>query len=335
MHAFQENAFIDGGETQKNDFDASNPVVLIDSEKTRIVAYLDDEPVKESQNVEYMYDYTTSFALGESSHRGLGFYDEEETTIDGIGSSPEVEEEEEESDSADESSPEGVNMAVEVNHVTNADLGEDLMDEMSSPQENPGYIIIGGTKIYTHDITDEDEEDAEEDPSDEESEESPGSSESEDSSATSESDGLLDSGSDIDDEVAADYFEGIGGVGNIINVDQLVGRNSDVFDGDCDSEDSFGETLQKLGGIDLQEASREYGMKNTGLGRKYRKEDKKSTPLKHAPSYALDDLMFVKDPRSLSGKKKHVPRLPQSWPSEARKSKKLRKIPGNTFSYWY
>ncbi|KAK6156574.1 hypothetical protein DH2020_010822 [Rehmannia glutinosa] len=307
----QENAYVNGDENQENDFSASNPVVLVGSEKSPIVVYLDEGPVKESHNVEYMYDYTTSFTLEESSHRGLGFYDEMETGPDGIGSSSKIEEKESD--------------YVELSSSEEGDTGaEDVMAEMSFPEENQGYLLIGGTKIYTHDISDE--EDEEEDLSDEESS---GSSVSDDCSETSESDGLSYSGSDVDDEVAADYFEGIGGISNIINVDQLVGQVSDLStDDDSESEDSFDETVQKLGGIDLQEASREYGMKQHVLGRQLRKEDKKSTPVKYAYSSALDDLMLVKDPRTVSGKKKHVARLPQSWPSEARKSKKLRRIPG-------
>ncbi|KAK6136538.1 hypothetical protein DH2020_029713 [Rehmannia glutinosa] len=317
----QENAYVDGGENQENNFSASNPVVLVGSEKSPIVVYLDEGPVKESQNVEYMYDYTTSFTLEESSHRGLGFYDEMETGPDGIGSSSKIEEKE--SDYVDLSSSEEGDTGAEVDHGANAEVDEDVMAEMSFPEENQGYLLIGGTKIYTHDISDE--EDEEEDLSDEESS---GSSVSEDCSETSDSDGLSYSGSDVDDEVAADYFEGIGGISNIINVDQLVGQVSDLSTDDSESEDSFDETVQKLGGIDLQEASREYGMKQPVLGRQLRKEDKKSTPVKYAYSSALDDLMLVKDPRTVSGKKKHVARLPQSWPSEARKSKKLRRIPG-------
>lgn len=330
MDVFQENAFIDEVENQENNFDASNPAVLIDSEKTPIVAYLDEGPVKESQNVEYMYDYTTSFTLDDSSHRGLGFYDEVGTTVDGIGSSSKMEEKD--SDSIDLSSSEEGDIGAEVYHGANAEIGRDSMADMSFTEENPGYLLIGGTKIYTHDISDEDDEGEEEELSDEEGS---GSLVSEDCSATSESDDLSYSGSDVDEEVAADYFEGIGGIGNIINVDQLVGQISDVSDEDSDSEDRFDETLQKLGGIDLQEASREYGMIKPVLGKKSRTEDKKSTPVKYAQSFALDDLMLVKDSRTVSGKKKHVARPPQSWPFEARKSKKLRKIPGKGFCYIY
>ncbi|KAK4414983.1 Tuftelin-interacting protein 11 [Sesamum alatum] len=321
----QENAPIDGGENCENYLVVSDPVVLVDSKKSPIVAYIDEGPGNESQNVEYMYDYTTTFLLDDCSRRGLGFYDEVETSPDVIGSSSKMDEKQ--SGSVDSSSHEEGDTGADDDlvHGENAETEDDLVAEMSFLEENPGYLLIGGTKIYTHDITDEDDEDDDEESSDEESS---GSSVSETCSATSESDGLSYSGSDIDDEVAADYFEGIGGIDKIVNVDQLLGQVSDVSGEDTDSVDSLDETLQKLGGIALQEASREYGMKDPVLGRKYRTKCKKSVPVKYDASFAIDDLMLVKDPRTVSGKKKHVARLPQSWPSEARKSKKFRKIPG-------
>ncbi|KAG8372641.1 hypothetical protein BUALT_Bualt12G0087800 [Buddleja alternifolia] len=316
-HEGKEFLYSSSEENRENNLDASNPVVLIDSEKTPIIAYLDEGSVKESQNVEYMYDYTTSFTLGESSHRGLGFHDEVETTTDGIGSSSKMEEEKESGSSSFE---EGDMSADVVSfHDANAETGEDedMLAEMSPEEEDPGYVLIGGTKIYTRDISDEDEEQELSD------EESLDSSDSEDSS--SESDGSSYSGSDVDDEVAADYFEGIGGIGNVVNVDQLVGQMSDDS---SDSEDNIDETVQKLSGIALQEASKEYGRKQPVSGRKFRKEDKRSIPVNYGWSSALDDLMLVKDPRTFSGKKKHVSRIPQSWPSEASKSKRHRRMPG-------
>lgn len=321
MNAFQENEFIDGVDNQDRKFDASHPIVLIDSEKTPIVAYLDEGPVKESKNVEYLYDYTTSFTLGESSHRGLGFHDEMGNTIDGIGSLSIMEEKD--SDSVELSFSDEGDTGVEAYHGPNAEMGEDLVAEMSHSDENPGYVMIGGTKIYTQDISDEGEEEL----SDEER-----SGSSDDCSGTSESEDLSYSGSDIDDEVAADYFEGIGGISNIINVDQLVGQITDESDEDSDSDDSYDKTVQKLSGIDLQEASREYGMKKTGLERKTHAEVRKSTAVNYAWSSALDELMLVKDPRTISGKKKHVARPQQSWPAEARKNNKFsRRIPGKGF----
>ncbi|KAL1531060.1 hypothetical protein AAHA92_33781 [Salvia divinorum] len=302
----KENAFVDEVENQDKIFDASNPLVLISSEKNPIVAYLDEGPVKETPSIEYMYDYTTNFTLDESSHRGLGFCDEMDTTADVIRSSSKIEEKDYDSDDLSSS--------------------EDLMAEMS-PKENSGYLLIGGTKIYTHDISDEDDEAEEED--DEESSDDDGSrsSLSEADSGTSENDDLSYSGSDIDDELAEDYLEGIGGSSNFINMDQLTGQMSDVSDEDS-SENSLDETLQKLGGIDLQEASREYGMQKPEQGRKYRPGNTKSTPIKFAKPSALDDLLLIKDIRAISGKKKYVARASQTWPSEARKSKKHRRLPG-------
>lgn len=313
--AFQENAYVAEVENQDKIFDASNPLVLISSEKTPIVAYLDEGPVKETPSVEYMYDYTTSFTLDESSHRGLGFYDEMETTVDGIGSSSKIEEQKD-SDPDDLSSSE----------LGDVEMGEDLMAEMS-PEENSGYLIIGGTKIYTHDISDEDDEGEEEEDEESSDDDGSGSSLSEDDLGTSNNDDLSYSGSDIDDELAEDYVEGIGGSSNFINVDQLKGQMSDVSDDDS-SENSFDETLQKLGGIDLQEASREYGMQKPEQFRKYRSEKTKSTPVKYSKPSGLDDLLLIKDIRAISGKKKHAARALQTWPSEARKSKKHRRLPG-------
>ncbi|KAL6549632.1 hypothetical protein OROHE_008363 [Orobanche hederae] len=315
----QENAFIGGGENRDNNLSASNPAILVNSEKNPIVVYLDEGPVKESQNVEYMYDYTTNFTLEESPHRGLGFCDEVETNPYGIGSSSKMEEKE--IDLVALSSSQEDDTGAEFDYDANAEPGEDLMAEMAFPEKNQGYLLIGGTKIYTQDISDEDEDENLSD------EERSGFSVSEDCSSTSGSDGLSYSGSDIDDEVAVDYFEGVGGNINTINVSQLIGELTGLSNDGINSEDSLDETLQKLDGIVLQEASREYGMMPK-LGRKYCREDKHSTPIKFAYSYGLDDMMLAKGPRTIWGKKKHVARVPQSWPMESRKSKKLRRIPG-------
>ncbi|XP_041998339.1 uncharacterized protein LOC121748179 [Salvia splendens] len=304
----QENAFVDEVGNQDKIFDASNPLVLISSEKNPIVAYLDEEPVKETPSVEYMYDYTTNFTLDESSHRGLGFCDEMDTTADVIESSSKMEVKDYDSDD-----------------LSSSEEAEDLMAEMS-PKEDSGYVLIGGAKIYAHDISDEDDE-AEEEDDESSDDDGSGSSLTEADSGTSENDDSSYSGSDIDDELAEDYLEGIGGSGNFINVDQLTGKMSDVSDDDS-SENSLDETLQKLGGIDLQEASREYGMQKPEQVRKYRPGNTKSTPIKFAKPSALDDILLIKDIRAISGKKKHVARVSQTWPPEARKSKKHRRLPG-------
>ncbi|KAL2481206.1 G-patch domain-containing protein [Abeliophyllum distichum] len=313
-----------GLKSGENKFDKSNPIVL-NSGKTPIVAYMDEGPVKEPQPVEYMYDYTASFTLDDSSHRGLGFYDEVEATPGGIGSSSMMEEKEDSTfDSA--SSPEDeMNADVDFVHGASTEMVDGFLAETSTPEENTGFLLIGGRKIYTHDISDEDDEKDDEDLIDEESS---GSYDTEDSCTSSDSDGSSYSGSDIDEEVAADYFEGIGGAYNIVNVDQLVGQISDVTGNHSDSKENFDDTLEKLGGIALQEASREYGTRKPGTRRKKHVEDHKSSAIKYAWSSALDDLMLVKDPRTVSGRKKQVAGFPHSWPSESRKNRNFRKIPG-------
>ncbi|XP_073052261.1 uncharacterized protein [Primulina eburnea] len=194
---------------------------------------------------------------------------------------------------------------------------------MPSPEENPRYVLIGGTKIYTYD-TEEEEDKDEQELTDVEK-----SVEEEDSSATCASDELSSiTDSDIDEEVVVDYFEGIGGIGDIVNVDQLVGKVSDLSDDYSDFKDSYDETLRKFGGIALMEASWKYDQMKPGSGIKYLAEEKKLTPIKYAGSPALDGLTLVKDPRTASGRKKHHDKIPQSWPFESRKSKKFGKIPG-------
>ncbi|CAI9760579.1 unnamed protein product [Fraxinus pennsylvanica] len=74
-------------------------------------------------------------------------------------------------------------------------------------------------------------------------------------------------------------------------------------------------------------------MRKPESGRKNHVEDHKSSAVKYAWSSALDDLMLVKDPRTVSGRKKQVARFPQSWPSEGHKNKKFRKIPGQYSGY--
>ncbi|XP_073132202.1 LOW QUALITY PROTEIN: uncharacterized protein, partial [Henckelia pumila] len=289
---------------------------LINSEKTPIV---DKGAIGESSSLEYIYDYTTSFTLDHSSHRGLGFCELAETTPS-FGSSFKIEEKD--GDSIVFSSCEADRLGGDTDLVngTKAKIGEYSLEEIPSSEENPRYVLIGGTKIYTYDTEEEEEEEELTDV--ERSEEA-------DCSTTSESDELssvIDS--DIDEEVAVDYFEGIGGTGDIVNVAQLMGQVSDVSDDDSDSKDSYDETLQKFGGIALMEGSRKYGQRKPGSGIKYLAEDKKPTPIKYAGSPTLDGLMLVKDPRTASGRKKPQDKISQSWPLESRKSKNFRTIPG-------
>ncbi|PHU11259.1 G-patch domain-containing protein [Capsicum chinense] len=321
-----------------NKLDLEHPIVLVDTKETQIVAFVDEGPSKEPQNEGYIYDCTTplsldvrqnkdsneagyagdysaGFSLDESSHRGLGFYEEAETTHGGV----EFSSKEEKENPSFESSFSDEDMGADGGFLGGASIGKDdhLPAEMSSSVENEGFLSIGGLRLYTQDVSDEESDGDGEDISSED-----GSSCSSESEGSSESDGSSDSDSDVDEEVAADYFKGTGGMCDVIDVKQLVGQ----VPSSC-SDDSLDETVEKLGGIDLQEASREYGMKKTQKERKYR-GGQKSTSAKQARGSDLDDLMFVKDSRTVSGKKKHAAKFPQSWPFESHKSKNFGRIPG-------
>lgn len=302
-------------EEREKDFE-SQPILLLDSKETPIVAYVDEGPGKNIQGTSYMYDYTTDFTLDEGSHRGLGFNNETEETPECSGLSFKVEEKE----SSLQSLPSTDEEMIDENGAHNDTSSETDDDLFGSPEENPAFLSIGGLKIYTRDISD-----------DESDEEELLDEESSDSSETGESTDSSDSGSDIDDEIAADYVQGIGGSDGFLNVDQLVGKYPAVLDDDTDSNDSFDETVEKLGGIALQEASKEYGMMKPQPERKIPRRDHKVTRGKFTGLSAMDDLMLVKDPRTVSGRKKHKTRIPQSWPFESRKSQKGSKIPGKEF----
>lgn len=302
-------------------------MVLVDSKEAQIIAYVDQTPSSQPQDVEFTYSYGSSFVLGESSHRGLGFSDELEGTPSHVeASSKEMEEQEELcSNSSSEKEMNTGGSGKRINCEECVDMAEDLPAMMSSPKSNSGFLSIGGMKLYTQDISEEESnEDEDEDGQmmDEQSRDSSeesgttGSSESDDSENTSDSD------LDVDEEVAEDYIEGIGGSDKIMKAKWLLEGEFDESDDDTSSSLGYDETLSKLGGIALQEASREYGMEKARPRRKHKVSAVNSW------SFALDDLTLVKDPRTVHAKKKHVARFPQSWPSEARRSKTSRHFPG-------
>ncbi|KAH9654580.1 hypothetical protein KPL70_027784 [Citrus sinensis] len=301
-----------GGNDGDINLDESQPINLLGSKDSRIVAYVDQTPDLKPQNLIYSCDYDSSFVLGDSSHRGLGFCDDSEATPSGIDSSSKHREQQDASDSDSLSFKEEVDTDGNNNQE---EVVEELPDETLSKKKNSGFLSIGGMKLYTQDLSDEgsDDQSASESLHDETSE------------SYSEGDGsedLSDSDSVIDEEVAEDYVEGIGGSDNVLDAKWLVEQDFDGSDDDSSSSSGFDGTVEKLSGIAIQEASREYGMKKPlPLSRK-----KHSTG--DSRSFALDNLMLVKDPRAFSAKKKHVAQLPQSWPREAQKSKKSRNLPG-------
>lgn len=337
---------------------ASQPIILVDSEQTEIVAFEDKTPCAKTFSENFTYDYGSDVVLGDNSCRGLGFFDKSETVSGVNGSSTNVIKEDEgsflkfspsEKDAgADKSSicKLGVEMDGEVLKTPirtglstkiveeegscirssslekdvdidqlGAEISEGAHSQVFSSEKNSGFLSIGGMKLYTQDISSEE--------SDEESldEESSESCESEDSNTSSDA---SDSGSDIDEEVVKDYLEGIGGTNEAVNMKWFVEHALDVSDDDGSSSNDFDDTIKKLGGIALQGASKDYGMKKP----RPKKKANRNTGVAASDWSFLDDLMYLKDPRSISGKKKHIAKLPQSWPSEAQRSKSFRDFPG-------
>lgn len=115
----------------------------------------------ELQNLEFTYDYFPSFAMDDTSHRGLGFCAEAEVTPSGIEPSLQMEEKEGFDSSSSEEEVVG-----ELDYTPDAipEVVNDFQAETSSPEKNSGFLSIGGLKLYTQDISDEEngEDDAEE-----------------------------------------------------------------------------------------------------------------------------------------------------------------------------
>ncbi|XP_020205847.1 uncharacterized protein LOC109791008 [Cajanus cajan] len=300
---------------EDNKLNQMQPFVMAGSKQSQIIAHIDQTPPSKPNCVKYSYSYGEDFILGDSSHRGLGFPAEQDKTPSDIGTSPEQSTPVLDSSSFEKDAGSDEVMDCELSNQ----MSEDLPSNVSA-ERNSGFLSIGGLKLYTQDISDnENEEDIDEDSSDEdryvssEAEELLGSSESNDSEDTSDSD------LDIDEEVAKDYLEGVGGSDNIIDAKWLLKPDLDESVDDSSSSSCYDEALEKLSGFALQEASREYGMKKA---QPWKKHSVNSGRL------ALEDLMLEKDPRTISARKKHVPRFPHSWPSHAQKSKASKRIHG-------
>ncbi|OMO80454.1 putative zinc finger protein [Corchorus olitorius] len=311
------------GQNGDDKIDESHPIVLVDSKETQIIAYLDQTtPPQPPHQVNYTYDYSSDFVLGDSSHRGLGFGDESEATTNRIESSSKQMEEQEGASCLSSSENE-----MDADHGDNSKLDAEVFEEgfanVQSSKKNSGFLSIGGVKLYTEDMSDvETDEDYDGESLDDESSETTDQEEQDGLYESDTSESLSDDDSDIDEDVAEDYIEGIGGDDSVLDTKWLVGQALEESDDDSSSSSSFDETLEKLGGIALQDASMEYGVK------KYKSRKKYNGGANDIWSSALDDLMLVKDPRTVSGKKKPAAKFPQSWPLQEQKSKNSRRLPG-------
>ncbi|KAJ4958752.1 hypothetical protein NE237_025863 [Protea cynaroides] len=324
-----------GGNLKGSEGDELQPIVLGDYKETQILAYVDQTPdAKPLNGGDFTYEYGSSFVLGESCHRGLGFSDELETTPSGIGSSFTKDEEREGLGLNSSSVDKEKNAETSCNRDAHGQEGEVSKVGKSLPKKNSGFVSIGGLKLYTEDISDE-ESDGFVDNEDEQGstdERSSESSQSSDSDELSENGSLEDmfsyDGSEIDDEVAEDYLKGIGGSFGAVNAKWLLEQDLDGSDEDDSSNSSSDDSLEEFHGAALQNASMQYGMKKPQSRKKSLAVSGRLKPTMNDQSVVLDDILYVKDPRMGSSKKKHAVRLPQSWPRETRWSKNSRSVPG-------
>ncbi|XP_026457386.1 uncharacterized protein LOC113358091 [Papaver somniferum] len=351
------------GETLKYDVDESRPRILFNDKESKIVAYVDETPCIDAHGgvSEITYDYYYGSELGESScsqRKGLGFSsetveeEEEEMTPRVVMGDVLVKEEIGEAMKEEmtpklisdvsvkdeiEGGPSELNSSAETKKISDSARRRRKEEEEmfilsdSTRKKNSGYLSVGGMKFYTEDISDYESDElmnANEGESPEESLDSSDSSDVDESSGSDSTDDIYGSDLDLDDEVVKDYLEGIGGSSELMDVDFLRKLALDDSPSSTSGDD---KRSKKLGGISLLNASREYGMKKP---RPRKKRDSLGSQRGEGygmsiGSLAEDDLFFVKDPRSASGKKKkHASYLPSSWPSEGQKSKNFRGIPG-------
>ncbi|KAF8036750.1 hypothetical protein BT93_C2459 [Corymbia citriodora subsp. variegata] len=314
-----------GNTNGENKMDFSQPFILCGSKESQIVAYLDEGPSSMDQ-ANISYEYHSDFVLGDSSHKGLGYYNENDAAPTGIETPSGKMENQEESQSGMSSAEQEVDCCESFDSGA-AEKRAQLLSKKTSAKKNAGFVSIGGLKLYTEDISDE--EDGEDDVveySDEEDSESESAEQdgATDSSESDDSEDMSDSGSDVDDDIAQDYLEGIGGSDSLLDAKYLLQKVSSSSDDSDDSSSSdLDGTLKKLGGIALQDASTEYGMQ-----RKCQSKDQGHGNVRDNRSSAVDDFILVKDVRTLSAKKNRGTRVPQSQSLQSQKSTRSRRFPG-------
>ncbi|KAI6679204.1 hypothetical protein NL676_033085 [Syzygium grande] len=314
-----------GDTNGENKMDFPQPFIVRGSKENQIIAYVDEGPSSMDQ-ANVSYEYHSDFVLGDSPHTGLGYFNENDAAPTGIEASSGKMENQEESESP-MSSPEQ-----EDDDCENFDCGApekraQLLSKKTSSKKNSGFVSIGGLKLYTEDLSNEEdgEDDVAEYSDEEESEaESAEQDGATDSSESDDSGDMSDSGSDVDDDIARDYLEGIGGSDSLLDgklLLQQVSYSSD--DSDNSSSSDLDETLEKLGGIALQDASTEYGMQ-----RKPQSKHQGHGTVRDNWSSAADDFILVRDVRTLSAKKNRGTRVPLSQSLESQKSTRSRRFPG-------
>uniref|UniRef100_A0A7N0RFY0 G-patch domain-containing protein n=1 Tax=Kalanchoe fedtschenkoi TaxID=63787 RepID=A0A7N0RFY0_KALFE len=190
-----------------NSPDMCSPIALVNSGKTSIVAYIDEAPSQALFETNYAYAYSLgAFLLDEECAGGL---DDSDPLVENSSCS-----ELPRNGAEDESLHVGILFENSISKVIT--MGTECVTAEASYQvENSGFLSIGGMKLSVQDLSDQEDSYDYEDLND------GGKSnytESLSDSDDSESDFNMDSDLEY---IAEDYLEGIGGLQEVIDVDQL------------------------------------------------------------------------------------------------------------------
>ncbi|KAF3783996.1 G patch domain-containing protein 2 [Nymphaea thermarum] len=304
---------------------SEHDIVTTMEDKTTISAFESRNPVMPMPADTFKYDVDEELVLGETSHRGLGFDGGDEGNVAEL----------------DVSSVE-LNEKIEFDEIDNSDDdGVDLKKKKGLKPKNSAFLSIGGVRLFTEDVSDDEEECSLSD----EDQDLVGSLSGDDvDDSSNESSGDFDyvSGSDVDDDVAEDYLNGIGGSTEFINLQELgaeCSSSSTVSSSSSDGEESFNE------GLDADTPShsmlkkkeiRQQKLEKKGLSSKARKNIQmnhvtlRSVAESGTFDCGLDSILSLKDSRMRvkKNKKKLSPDFSLSWPMDARKDKKYKNVPG-------
>ncbi|OEL28282.1 hypothetical protein BAE44_0010698 [Dichanthelium oligosanthes] len=299
-----------------------------------------------------MYSYGPEFVRG----LGLGLHEDEDADEDGPGESIHL------GLGFRDGGNEEMELELEELEEEDASFRTPKQKQQQKANRNPGFLSIGGVRIYTEDISspesegmscsNEDSEfesgdgerfENDDGESDEEGSEVEGYSESDPESSGTDSNEDLSIGgsSSVDDEVVADYMEGIGGSEELLSSKWITGMNlgeadpAEQMDTDDDEDELVRKGKQKLEGYALMTASEQYGMKRPNSAeRRKGKGMVCDRDLLSMRVMGLEDMFMVKDVRIANRSRKgsktgsSSSHLSRSWPNEGKKSKKYHSVPG-------
>ncbi|RZR97206.1 hypothetical protein BHM03_00026344 [Ensete ventricosum] len=337
--------------------DTSPPILLACSENSQpLEVFVDPTPRLNHEVGIPSYEYDPSMGGVRLGFHGGDEKEEQEAAPDavsldtefiggvGLGFRHDAEEEEQEEERYDEEEEEQEEEEKERGDEEEEELL--VFDSFCTPEvirkkKGQGFLSIGGIRVYTEDTSSPEEEMdlSEEDDTDDEDGDllveneiigSAGESSQEDDEEieedySSEGDSFSsDDGSDVNDEVAQDYVEGIGGGVELLRADWMEAVNLDSSDEDglSKSRNSVHKGDTKLGGIALMNASAKYGMMKpkSSKPKGNARYNMIGSPALNVGLSPVDDLLFMKDNRAALQKKKSS-HLSRSWPREAQRNK--------------